>query len=49
MADDIPSILSHIAIGTNDFERAVGFYDKVLPTLGCKRVMEHPGAVAYGK
>ncbi len=49
MAGDIPSILSHISIGTNDFERAVGFYDKVLPTLGCKRVMEHPGAVAYGK
>ena len=49
MADDIPSILSHISIGTNDFERAVGFYDKVLPTLGCKRIMEHPGAVAYGK
>ena len=49
MADDIPSILSHISIGTNDFERAVRFYDKVLPTLGCKRIMEHPGAVAYGK
>ena len=49
MADDIPSILSHISIGTNDFERAVGFYDGVLPTLGCKRIMEHPGAVAYGK
>ena len=49
MADDIPSILSHISIGTNNFERAVGFYDKVLPTLGCKRIMEHPGAVAYGK
>ncbi len=24
MADDIPSILSHISIGTNDFECAVG-------------------------
>lgn len=49
MADDIPSILSHISIGTNDFERAVSFYDEVLPTLGCRRIMEHPGAVAYGK
>ncbi len=49
MADDIPSILSHVSVGTNDFERAVAFYDKVLPTLGCRRVMEHPGAVAYGK
>ncbi len=28
MVGDIPSILSHISIGTNDFERAVGFYDK---------------------
>ena len=26
-----------------------GFYDAVLATLGCKRIMEHPGAVAYGK
>jgi catechol 2,3-dioxygenase-like lactoylglutathione lyase family enzyme len=46
---DNPSILSHVSIGTNNFERAVAFYDKVLPTLGCKRIMEHPGAVAYGK
>ncbi|MBE9030069.1 VOC family protein [filamentous cyanobacterium LEGE 11480] len=44
-----PSILSHISIGTNNFDRAVAFYDQVLPTLGCQRVMEHPGAVAYGK
>ncbi|NUP04483.1 MAG: VOC family protein [Polyangiaceae bacterium] len=44
-----PSILSHVSIGTNQFERAVAFYDSVLATLGCKRIMEHPGAVAYGK
>ncbi|MBO6781801.1 MAG: VOC family protein [Alphaproteobacteria bacterium] len=49
MSDDIPSILSHVSLGTNDFERASAFYDKVLPTLGCRRVMEHPGAAAYGK
>jgi catechol 2,3-dioxygenase-like lactoylglutathione lyase family enzyme len=47
--DENPSILSHVSIGTNQFERAVAFYDAVLPTLGCKRMMEHPGAVAYGK
>lgn len=47
--DDNPSILSHVSIGTNHFERAVAFYDQVLPTLGCQRIMEHPGAVAYGK
>ena len=47
--DENPSILSHVSVGTNHFEKAVAFYDKVLPTLGCKRIMEHPGAVAYGK
>lgn len=49
MSDDIPSILSHVSLGTNDFARATAFYDAVLPALGCRRVMEHPGAVAYGK
>ncbi len=44
MMDDIPSILSHISIGTNDLERAVKFYDNVLTTLGCKRIMEHAGS-----
>ena len=47
--EDSPSILSHISIGTNDFEKALAFYDRILPTLGCTRVMVHPGAVAYGK
>ncbi|WP_197985682.1 VOC family protein [Leptolyngbya sp. Cla-17] len=28
---------------------AISFYDAVLPTLSCKRLMEHPGAIAYGK
>jgi catechol 2,3-dioxygenase-like lactoylglutathione lyase family enzyme len=44
-----PSIISHISIGTNNFDRAVAFYDKVLSTLGCKQLMSHPGAVAYGR
>lgn len=49
MAVDNPSIVSHVSIGTNHFERAVAFYDKVMAALGAHRVMEHPGAVAYGK
>lgn len=49
MSDDNPSILSHVSLGTNDFDRAVAFYDRVLTTIGCRRIMEHPGAVAYGK
>lgn len=47
--DENPSILSHVSLGTNKFDQAVAFYDRVLATLGCKRIMEHPGAVAYGK
>jgi len=46
---DNPSIISHISIGANDFEKAIAFYDQVMPTLGCQRVMEHPDAIAYGK
>jgi catechol 2,3-dioxygenase-like lactoylglutathione lyase family enzyme len=49
MSDENPSILSHVSIGTNDYERSIAFYDRVLATLGCRRVMEHPGAMAYGK
>ena len=40
MSTDIPSILHHISIGTNDFEKAIVFYDAVLSTLGCKRVFD---------
>ncbi len=49
MSDPNPSIINHISIGTNDFDRAAAFYDAVLPTIGARRIMEHPGAVAYGK
>ena len=49
MNTENPSIISHISIGTNNFDRAVVFYDRVLTTLGCKQIMKHPGAVAYGK
>ncbi|MGE8500204.1 MAG: VOC family protein [Pseudomonas sp.] len=49
MADTNPSILSHISIGTNRFDEAVAFYDRVLSSLGCKRILAHPGAVAFGR
>lgn len=49
METEIPGILSHISIGTNHFDRAVIFYDKVLATLGYQQIMKYPGAVAYGK
>lgn len=49
METENPSIISHISIGTNNFDRAVVFYDKVLATLGCKQIAKYPGAVAYGR
>ncbi len=49
MSEENPSIVSHVSIGTNGFERAIAFYDTVLATLGAKRIAEHPDAVAYGK
>lgn len=49
MSDENPSIMSHVSVGTNDFEKATAFYDAVLDTIGAKRIMEHLGAVAYGK
>jgi catechol 2,3-dioxygenase-like lactoylglutathione lyase family enzyme len=49
MSDDIPSVISHVSVGTDDFDKAAAFYDAVLATVGCKRILEHPGAVAWGK
>jgi catechol 2,3-dioxygenase-like lactoylglutathione lyase family enzyme len=49
MSEPNPSLLSHISVGTNDFERATAFYDAVMPTLGAHRIEAFPGAVAYGK
>ncbi len=49
MSDDESGIISHVSIGTNDFDRAAAFYDAVLPSLGCRRVFVLPDAVAYGR
>ncbi|WP_454832737.1 VOC family protein [Pseudoxanthomonas wuyuanensis] len=49
MSEPNPSLLSHISVGSNDFERATAFYDAVMPTLGARRIEAFPGAVAYGK
>lgn len=43
------SIISHLSLGTNDLDASAAFYDRVLATLGCRRIMEHPGAIAYGR
>ena len=49
MPEDVPSIVHHFSIGTNDFERATAFYDKVMETIGARRIVELSEAVAYGK
>ena len=49
MSEEIPSIISHVSVGTNNFARAIKFYDAVLATLGCRVIMEHDDARAYGK
>jgi catechol 2,3-dioxygenase-like lactoylglutathione lyase family enzyme len=49
MADENPSIMSHVSLGTNDFPAAREFYIRVLGTLGCRIIMEHEGATAFGK
>lgn len=49
MSESNPSILSHVSLGTDRFEAAVAFYERVLAVLGCRRVMEHEGAVAFGR
>lgn len=42
-------MLHHVSVGVRNVEEAVKFYDRVLGTLGYRRVMEFlPYAVAYG-
>lgn len=49
MKNPSPSIISHVSIGTNDYEKARAFYDAVLPSLEINVIMEHPCAIAYGR
>ena len=49
MDNDNPSIISHVSVGTNDFDAATAFYDLVLTTVGASRVLETPDGIAYGK
>jgi catechol 2,3-dioxygenase-like lactoylglutathione lyase family enzyme len=44
-----PSIMSHVSIGTNDFARAKAFYTAVLGAMEIRVIMEHPGAIAFGR
>jgi catechol 2,3-dioxygenase-like lactoylglutathione lyase family enzyme len=46
---DNPSIMSHMSLGTNQFEQASAFYKTVLATIGARVFEEFPGAIAFGK
>lgn len=35
-------MIGYVTLGTNDIDRAKGFYDDLLGTLGAKRIMEFP-------
>jgi catechol 2,3-dioxygenase-like lactoylglutathione lyase family enzyme len=41
-------MIDHVSIPVGDLDRAAGFYDAVLATLGLRRRKERPGAIGYG-
>lgn len=41
-------MLDHVSIPVADIDRASGFYDVVLATLGLHRRKQRPGAIGYG-
>ena len=41
-------MVDHISLPVADLQRAAGFYDAVLATLGLRRRKERPGAIGYG-
>ena len=42
-------MLGYVTLGTNDLEKAAVFYDAVAKEMGTSRMMEWPGAIAWGK
>ncbi len=41
-------MIGYITLGTNDLDRAAGFYDSLLEVIGAKRTMEEDGFIAWG-
>ncbi len=41
-------MLDHVSLPVVHLDRAAGFYDVVLATLGLRRRKERPGAIGYG-
>lgn len=41
-------MIGYVTLGTNDLERGAKFYDAIAAELGTSRMMEWPGAIAWG-
>jgi len=41
-------MIGYVTLGTNDLQRGAAFYDVVCAALGQSRMMEWPGAIAWG-
>ncbi len=41
-------MIGYVTLGTNDLERGAKFYDAIAKELGVGRMMEWPGAIAWG-
>jgi catechol 2,3-dioxygenase-like lactoylglutathione lyase family enzyme len=41
-------VIGYVTLGTNDLPKAISFYEKLLGTLGAKRVFEGDRGVAWG-
>ena len=42
-------MLAYVMLGTNDFERAKGFYDELLGVIGVSRMMGDDRVMSWGK
>ena len=42
-------MIDHVSIEVRDLQRAAGFYQKVLGTLGMTTLRDRPGTVGFGK
>jgi len=41
-------MIGYVTLGTNNLERAAAFYDIIAKEMGTGRMMEWPGAIAWG-
>jgi len=43
----MPAAIGYVCLGANDFDRACGFYDALVPELGGKKLFPTPAGVMY--